>query len=513
MCNRNLGDRFDFLSKPIALNVAGISRVSTSWTFVLSVLFVVITPILLLMAFGQAKELVERLEIAHDKYPEYNLYDQKLIPILYAYINDVNEVDYANYERYFTVRARRWNFIVTISGDGELNQTFTDDTWNGVPCSKIRSQLTKYLENVEGLGAFPESYQSRGICIDMKDTANATIVGSNADSLYQVMSFEILPCQPRDGLVCAPSSEVQELGFVKSVISSKFDPVSHRQSYEVEAEDFHYLNPSVLQRYTYKVSDVVFGPGYEASSFARIGLSELNIGRHREKDYVTCSNVDDGGCIPYIRYEYISSRKSLRVTRIRTGILDSIGIFGGSSYLLLCLFVLLSRCGPCRKKADERLVELFYTHSKELEKPGLKSINQASDLVQMYSFQERVTKLDKSLQITDGQSSDLTYPSKNSPESNTGEIELDEVAINEGSSKNLLRGPSKERHQLKGSIGDVALPKKRVAEHMEFKDDLTDEEKEEHRKDDNIEDGPILQSGLRKEHEGLKSLQNDRKEK
>lgn len=513
MCDRNLGNRLDFLSRPIVLNVAGVSRVSTCWTVVLSVLFLIITPILLLMAFSQTKDFVERLEIPHDTYPEYNLYDQKLIPIMYAYINDVNEVDYSNYERYFTVRARRWNFKVTISENGVLNQTFTDDTWNGVPCSKIGSQITKYLENVEGLGAFAESYQSRGICIDMKDTANATIVGSNADSLYQVMSFEILPCQPRSDLICAPSSEVQELGFVKAVISSKLDQVNHRQSYELEAEDFHYLNPSVLQRYSYKVSDVVFGRGYEEESFAQAGLSELNIGRHREKDSVTCSNVDDGGCIPYIRYEYISSRKSLRVTRVRTGILDSIGVFGGSSYLLLCLFVFLSSCGPCRKKADERVVELFSRHAKELEKPGLKSINQASDLVQLYTLQQKVCKLDKSLQITDGQTADLTYPSKNSPESNTGEIELDEVAINEGSSKNLLRGPSKERHQLKGSIGDVALPKKRVAEHMEFKDDLTDEEKEEHRKDDNIEDGPILQSGLRKEHEGLKSLQNDRKEK
>ena len=307
----------------------------------------------------------------------YNVYENKLLPIVFLYDN-LKVIVPPNISTYYvTIGLTIW----TTGSNGNV----TDLSPPVVGCGELKSRLNARGETTyfEEKNIILEPHHLRkilnyGICIDTDGLVRYANVSGNygVDPVISVSSFYITPCSRGD---CLPANLVEGMAINVVVfkpllkLNNYTDPVVYfpdQNTLITVSPRFTQYNNYVLSKIQIENSQNFFSKPVQWGSLAETNMIS-SFTQNRDASITDCSNLTDY-CDAYIFFYIAASNHLTTLTRTYTGLLESIGAFGGFSSVvfkvafLLHIGILMFR-EEVQKKIAERIFKVSFSKSSKPE--------------------------------------------------------------------------------------------------------------------------------------------------
>lgn len=388
---RNKLKSLDILAPNINLNVAGRGSVQTLFGAFLSVvctaLFIFMTAFIVMNFFKTDNPTISEYVRVNNKYEKIDLVSEKLMPIIYFYLDEVIPMKVEDLSKYVTMRMTLLKYNTTTSSSGTQEAQTEYYPMEVRSCGSLIKEGAKYLRLPDpDDGYLYELSKNYGLCVKASDR-EATISGRLSDSLFEMAQLEILPCSLPSG--CAPYEEVKRLSFIFASMKPTINLLNYSKpvKFDFYGDDYFYLNPDSTQRYNKKIMKNViedsrsyFFPTVVRKPFTTIER-QITTSLSRSSQDLSCSaeQIKDLQCRPYFLFEYQAGGKTSTVIRSYKGIIETLGDVGGIREIVYTFFFFIYYFYN-RSQAERLLVETVFNFN-----PGVKilkpQINKSSKIV------------------------------------------------------------------------------------------------------------------------------------
>jgi hypothetical protein len=377
--------RLDFLAQGMSLSVAGgkavKTRVGALLTIICASLFGVAAAFIIAAFISTDNPNVADQTDISKHYPKINLAKEKLLPILFLFLDEVTSVSSEEALKYVTLRFVKYRYITNTLDNGQQNYETLTFTMPVVAC-KVLMESNKpnlFIPKPED-GFIYQLTKDYGLCVD-HDDLEGYVQGRISDSIMDAARFEILPCS-LDPAECQPESEILRLSFIFSTGYAKVNLQNLQQpvTFGSSDDDFYFLNPLRMQMMTvrYMLNKVVDDKGYFFGEKDRIEYygpqNTIYNTPYRDKTQLTCTTneIADETCKAYFRYEMMSSGHVRVFTRSYKGFIETLGDLGGTREIIYAftIFFYAFYNDYVKKKT---VVAQIYRLVQEKGSPGKKS--------------------------------------------------------------------------------------------------------------------------------------------
>ena len=242
----------DILSKEVKLNVGGKDSVKTKIGACLTILLVMTitaASVFIIRTFLRTDIPQSVNETYHlPSYPKINLKEQKLIPMIFAYLGS-NDIILANEStKYMTIFAVKQSWNSHTDSHGEFVDEFNEQIYEFVPCSTLGSEIKtqyEYFQNVTYILNMVDNY---GLCIKQDDSMY--VQGKGSDDIFDLFSIRIKPCILGDE--CKPLEDLKNIQFFFAMPETSFNQSNIEKPYSLSlnADTYYSINPNMRQSYT-----------------------------------------------------------------------------------------------------------------------------------------------------------------------------------------------------------------------------------------------------------------------
>jgi hypothetical protein len=349
-CIGSLLKGFDMLAPQPNLSISGQGSVKTMLGAILTVLnFAVLSGAIgiIFKDFFKTDNPVLSEEVLDTSiYPNMNMVKSKLVPVFFAYIDDITPLNNTELSRYLTLRYNRYTYTTNKDDPSlppELNTTYL----NVVPCRDLIDANRTHTMFTTNTGFLYDMMKKTGFCIDANES-DIFVSGRQSDIVYDMLSFEVFPCSLPES-ECASLEDTKRISFLYTLptMTTNFSNYKQPIGYSLSADEYYYINPGAAQRYQAKL---LSGSIYDDRGIPLQGKTQRtnynkieriqNTLLYRESNQTHCSDseFDDWTCRPYFIFEYVSGGKTVTLTRTYKSLLDTLGSVGGVKELIFLVF-------------------------------------------------------------------------------------------------------------------------------------------------------------------------------
>lgn len=274
-------------------------------------------------------------------FPEFNLFENKLYPVVVAYSDETTYIKPEDLSSFFTLRFQK----VTFESAGE-NTNLTDtkkiEYFDTVKCKDLEGGAARHFDYLNEKKADSIAYiETYGTCVSIPD--NVTIKGKNTDNLVSFFTIQMLPCSKSTG--CKTAADLSKVNFAILIpyTNYNYSNVDNPLTFGFTADIYYYIHPGMKQIYlnSLKQIQVKDSLGFLNSKdrvlVAGVG-SKTSTFQYR-KDVTACTAAqaaipDNPDCMPYFEFTLMSSGRIDIHRRTYPRITDTLGAIGGTSNVL-----------------------------------------------------------------------------------------------------------------------------------------------------------------------------------
>src|SRR3990167_6434426 len=275
------------------------------------------------------------------EYPVFDLRSNKTLPIILGAYNTVQFANPQELKNFMTIKLIVSRFeLVPETSEYSL-------TVNHVPyvsCKELIATGELQESTLFGISkAFLDIIPEYGMCANTTGV-DVTVVGSNVDSLQQLVELSISPCSLPGGIGCKPAAEVNKM-WIQTLsprygidMSSQEQPVKMRYS----ADDLFPLNVNNMQLFKYEMIryEIVDSSGFLTNEIERAKFSTVDPKppNWRMRD-PTILVIDPNEAyyfttIPYAVFTWASGTKFNLIRRNYQGVIDLVSNIGGLNSII-----------------------------------------------------------------------------------------------------------------------------------------------------------------------------------
>lgn len=270
----------------------------------------------------------------------------KMLPLIYFVRSTGRAVPLADIPRFVTVNFFKLKSKYIADPSSKKKWDITVTPIQVVPCKELRKNETAfkpYLDYVNN-PSFASVLENSALCINISESERF-IEGSQAELSSETLVLDFLPCTL--GSSCANFSEVTSTGFAVTYPSYNLNFANYEEPVvpNISTENAFFLNPTLLSRYTAKLStnEIWDDRGFLFNRNLRKSFSEIykTIFSHgyRNQSQISCTSAEmqSGTCLSYMTISFSSSGKYINMVRnykTITGVLSQVGGINSIFYIL-----------------------------------------------------------------------------------------------------------------------------------------------------------------------------------
>jgi hypothetical protein len=383
----------DFFSEGVNLNVGGHAVFRTVYGSLFTIVYLGIMIYIIVMNASKYLDKSNPLAVgevfSRENYPEINLVDNKIIPVMVAYKDETNWITVEEIDRYFTLVTQKiiWEAI-TDNSTKEVHLKKRFETYPTLPCSQLsEAELKEKFEYMGKNNYYYRTLTTYGICPQIPNSV--TIVGKTSDEYFSQLIFKILPCS-LPSASCAPASQLPLVNFqlLLPYTNLKVKDLTDPHDFAVEGDAIYYVVPSFRQVYTARVKQLnVYDfeglfPSWRLQQTVYDIDSKFSTLTQREAatscTYEEANREDNQQCLPYFEFVVQSSGVVANSKRTYVSLFDTLGAIGGTNGVIIVVMLMLY--GPINEKKrreymTRKVYSLIGVKEEDLDK-GMEYISQ-----------------------------------------------------------------------------------------------------------------------------------------
>lgn len=350
----------DFFAPDVDFNIQGESKFKTKTGAIFTVAYIAV----LLTIFGQ--EFSKFLDTSNPisvgesfnraEYPEIDLRDQGLLPVIIAYSDEVTPIPPEDIPKYFTVTFTRisWQFD-EVANNYRKNQQVEI----AKPCKSLSQEELKYLRYLQPGDSFSIFALEFGLCPKLNE--EIVVRGKSADDLFELVTYKIKPCSLGTG-GCLSTQHLSKSNIQIVLPTSNFDSSKKKNPTKqmANSDDVFYFNPNLRQQYVYKIRETnvldysgALGSWKNSTRYFDMYFGQSTQGYRSNQeatDWTNCqqSTNDDSTCVSYVEFSVQSSSLIVYNKRTYKSLVDTFGVIGGTNGVLMLLIIIIYH--PVNKK-------------------------------------------------------------------------------------------------------------------------------------------------------------------
>ena len=374
----------DFFSEGVNLNVGGHSVFRTLYGSIFTIVYLGIMLYIVISSMEKYLDKTKPLAVGEnysaEVYPEINLYDNKLLPVIIAYSDETQFIKADKLSKYFTIFTEKIVWTASTNEDTKEAQLQKYiQRYPTVPCNQL-SDEQKDVYTYMGTNSYTyKTLLTYGLCSMVPK--DITVKGETSDDYFSLLAVKLLPCSLLSG--CATEAEMYKVNFQIILPASNLD-VSDSESphnFTIRADEVYYVTPMQRQMYLGKLKEFrvrdyegVIPSWTEVVSAFDIGtVSTIQTAR---KPVLNCTAADAGvtdnqNCLPYIEFLVQSGSQKIINKRTYVTLSQTLSTIGGINSVIFIVMLLLY--GPINdmKRKDymtRKIYSLVGVNEDDLEK-------------------------------------------------------------------------------------------------------------------------------------------------
>ena len=287
-----------------------------------------------------------------------HLGENSLLPVFYMVINDKFYIPPESASTYFTLKFSKIKFRTVIQPDGKPGLEGQAIEMRILPCKELKKNATafEYYSKWSNDKMFSQFALEYGLCIEGHPD-ELFIKGLGTDPELDALVFQVMPCS--SGAACAPFSMAKNIAFISSspisVLnnSNYHDPVK----FTISSESYYYINEGLRQTYQPRISltnikddsqslsNLLGGKKQKANFFSYDKALQTSTIRSRDSTKTACSAVEVlfGQCEAFIQLEYLTSSKTVYISRVYKSLIRTLSEIGGINSFVFLFFYYINR--------------------------------------------------------------------------------------------------------------------------------------------------------------------------
>ena len=346
---KSLFTSIDYLGSGVNLRVQGKGALKTKIGALLSListgLILGATVLLSMDYFSTDQPKVNIEESRAIKHPPVDIIKSRILPVVTAYLDDVEILSFEESRKYFTITFTLGEFPIDEFGNGRPTFTY----YSFAQCKTLYEAGRLREEQLSEDPIERQNIINFGICPDIFGK-NISIKGKGGDRDPSIIRFFINPCTLTDGS-CKPKSEIPRVGFYLNEFTPAMNLSNHDNpiKYYFNSFRYTYLNPDLGQRRlrTTKRTTIYDYRGFLSQPALRWQVDSMDSDgfdvMYRDSTQVSClpSQINTPACKPYWMVDTMSGGSNISITRSYTSILDTLSNIGGIFEFIYVFFELV----------------------------------------------------------------------------------------------------------------------------------------------------------------------------
>lgn len=364
--------KLDFFSESATLNIGGEAAHRTFYGTLFTVIYTGIMLAIITTQFQSYLDTTLPLAVGEsystEKYPEVNLTENSLLPVIIAYTNETDFINATDIGRYLTLKAQHttWKVVKNDKGNDIFEKTVR--VFSVKPCRSLSNQKRAILDYMGKDNIFHESIDIHGLCPDIP--LDLSVQGKGSDELFTTFDYKIYPCSL--GSECKSFNDIIKVNFQMILPNSKLEVNNYTEplTFTITADDIYFVNPQSHQVFTIKLKQftVLDYIGLNPSWKERVKIHDIG-GVHTKINYRRNSTVCDPAeveamdstiCHPYFTFLFQSSGQVIYNKRTYKTLSQTVGVVGGlNSVVIIALLLIYGPINEYRRK--EFITKKTYT--------------------------------------------------------------------------------------------------------------------------------------------------------
>ncbi len=333
---------FDFVSRPVGLNVRGKSTVHTKLGAIFSIvclaLYATLSWVTITNYLDTSRPVISYESQSTKHKEKIDVKKSKLYPILFFFdqVNYLSIDEVYQYVNPYILYYRKPSVGAAVTTRLKL-----------VPCKELVARGKTDTITADSEGFVKANYEKLGLCVD--DEGNqVTLGGAEVSDDFELFRVLLYPCTRTDG-TCKTQTQLAKLALSVSFPTpqTNFGDYKSPVRYVTESNEFVGVSNmiSVVNYHSLRVNEVVQERGFLSKlqtthHFVSIDKSTSQI-RTRDATQITCSETALSACTPYIIHNVIMTNNKMKIQRSYKGIVESISEIGGMIDLIYLIFMIL----------------------------------------------------------------------------------------------------------------------------------------------------------------------------